>query len=133
MRVKMSKQPQPAPTARAVGPCPSLIQTSRMLRHWKLTQDHRTTRPPPLITEDADIFIKYKRNATIQIHCDVGHHVNKRKDRMWLGGYYGLNGPSRQYISLCQAVKRNERRENCPNNATRSYCKRSRPYSNPNH
>ena len=26
MRVKMSKQPQPAPTASAVGPCPTLIQ-----------------------------------------------------------------------------------------------------------
>ena len=45
MRVKMSKQP--APTARAVGPCPTLIQTSRTPRHWKFTQDHRTTRPPP--------------------------------------------------------------------------------------
>ena len=42
----MSKQPPPAPTARAVGPCPTLIQTSRTPRHWKLTQDHRTTRPP---------------------------------------------------------------------------------------
>ena len=29
MRVKMSKQPPPAPTASAVGPCPTLIQTSR--------------------------------------------------------------------------------------------------------
>ena len=26
MRVKMSKQPPPAPTASAVGPCPSVIQ-----------------------------------------------------------------------------------------------------------
>ena len=26
MRVKMSKQPQPAPTASAVGPCPTVIQ-----------------------------------------------------------------------------------------------------------
>ena len=31
MRVKMSKQPPPAPTARAVSPCPTLIQTSRTL------------------------------------------------------------------------------------------------------
>ena len=43
----MSKQPPPAPTARAVGPCPTLIQTSRTPRHWKFTQDHRTTRLPP--------------------------------------------------------------------------------------
>ena len=27
MRVKMSKQPPPAPTASAVGPCPAIIQT----------------------------------------------------------------------------------------------------------
>ena len=26
MRIKMSKQPPPAPTASAVGPCPTLIQ-----------------------------------------------------------------------------------------------------------
>ena len=47
MRAKMSKQPPPAPTARAVGPCPIVIQTSRTPRHWKFTQDHRTTRPSP--------------------------------------------------------------------------------------
>ena len=43
----MSKQPPPAPTASAVGPCPTLIQTSRTPRTWKFIQDHRTTRPPP--------------------------------------------------------------------------------------
>ena len=47
MRVKMSKQPPPAPIASAIGPCPTLIQTSRTPRHWKVTQDHRTTRPLP--------------------------------------------------------------------------------------
>ena len=45
----MSKQPPPAPTASAVGPCPTLIQISRTPRHWKFTQHHRTTRPPPPI------------------------------------------------------------------------------------
>ena len=45
MRVKMSKQPPPAPTASAVGPCPTLFQTSRTPLHWKFTQNHRTTRP----------------------------------------------------------------------------------------
>ena len=44
---KMSKQPSPAPTASAGGPCPTLIQISRTPRHWKFTQHHRTTRPPP--------------------------------------------------------------------------------------
>ena len=51
MRVKMSKQLPPAPTAGAVGPCPTLIQTSRTPRHWKFTQDHRTTRQPPFSNE----------------------------------------------------------------------------------
>ena len=48
-RVKMSKQPQPAPTASVVGPCPTLFQISRTPRHWKFTQHHRTTRPPPKV------------------------------------------------------------------------------------
>ena len=43
---KMSKPPPPAPTASAVGPCPTLIQISRTPQHWKFTQQHRTTRPP---------------------------------------------------------------------------------------
>ena len=42
----MSKQPPPAPTARAVGPCPTQLQISRTPRYWNLTQHHRTTRPP---------------------------------------------------------------------------------------
>ena len=59
MRVKMFKQPPPAPTARAVGPCPTLIQTSRTPRHWKFTQDHRTTRPPPSLWKMARYRLKY--------------------------------------------------------------------------
>ena len=43
----MSKQAPPAHTTRAVGPCPTLIQSSRMPQHWKFTQHHRTTRLPP--------------------------------------------------------------------------------------
>ena len=42
----MSKQPPPAPTASAVGPCPTIIQISRTPWHWKFTQHNRTTRPP---------------------------------------------------------------------------------------
>ena len=42
----MSKQPPPAPTASAVGPCPTVVQISRPPRCWKFTQHHRTTRPP---------------------------------------------------------------------------------------
>ena len=52
----MSKQPPPPPTARAVGPCPTLIQTSRTPRHLKFTQDHRTTRPPPPFLKMASFY-----------------------------------------------------------------------------
>ena len=44
---KMSKQPPPAPTASAVGTCPTIIQIVRTPRHWKFTKHYRTTRPPP--------------------------------------------------------------------------------------
>ena len=52
----MSEQHTPTPiasavgTASAVGPCPTLIKSSRTLRHWKFTQHHRATRPPYLGT-----------------------------------------------------------------------------------
>ena len=46
MREKLSKQPPPAPTTSAVGPCPTIIQIIRTPRHWNFTQHHRTTRPP---------------------------------------------------------------------------------------
>ena len=49
MRVKMSKPPPPAPTASAIGPPPSCNQNCRTPQHWKFTQHHRTTRPPPVI------------------------------------------------------------------------------------
>ena len=42
----MSKQSPSAPTASAVGPCPTIIQISRKPRHWRFTQHHCTTRPP---------------------------------------------------------------------------------------
>ena len=39
-RVKMSKNTSPAPSASVVGPCPIIIEISRMPRHWKFTQNH---------------------------------------------------------------------------------------------
>ena len=46
-REKKIQTTPPEPTASAVGPCPTLIQINRAPRHWKFTQHHRTTRPPP--------------------------------------------------------------------------------------
>ena len=44
MRVKMSKQPPPAPTVSAVGPCPTIIQIVGRPGTDSLPG---TTRPPP--------------------------------------------------------------------------------------
>ena len=35
-----------APTASAVGPCPTLIQISRTPLYWNFAKHHRSTRPP---------------------------------------------------------------------------------------
>ena len=43
---KISKQPPPAPSASAVGRCPTITQIGRTRRHWKFSLHHRTTRPP---------------------------------------------------------------------------------------
>ena len=43
---KMFKQPQSAPTASTVGPCPTIILISMTHRHWTLSKHHRTTRRP---------------------------------------------------------------------------------------
>ena len=51
MREKMSKQPPPAPTASAISPCPTIIQSSRTPRHCKFTQHLCSTRPPPVCWE----------------------------------------------------------------------------------
>ena len=72
MREKMSKNPPPAHTASTVGPCPTLIQISRMPRHWKFTQQHRTTRPAHLhfwsCTVCPLVFKFYTQNKTIFWH-----------------------------------------------------------------
>ena len=58
----MSKHPPPAPTASAVGPCPTVIQVVGRPRHWKFTRHHRTTRPPPLILKASTKF-RIERNS----------------------------------------------------------------------
>ena len=46
---KMSKQPPPAPTAGAVGPCPAIIQ--------KFIQHHRTTDHPQVHLEKSYVYL----------------------------------------------------------------------------
>ena len=44
---KCPNNPPPASVASTIGPCPTLFQISRTPWHWKFTQHHRATRPPP--------------------------------------------------------------------------------------
>ena len=55
----------PAPTASAVGPCPTFIQISRTPRHWKFTQHHRTTRLPQFGQEFLQL---HRRPSWIEPH-----------------------------------------------------------------
>ena len=47
MRVKMSKPPPTRTYCKCNRPLPYCNQNCRTPRHWKVTQHHRTTRPPP--------------------------------------------------------------------------------------
>ena len=124
MREKMSKQPPPAPTASATGPCPTIIQISRTPQHWKFIQHFRTTRPPPILHWE----------------CLVGYHSCPMWID-WLVGCFGFNGPLRQYFSLYRAVsqregeieeKRINESKNVQTTPTRYKRSRPLPYCNPN-
>ena len=62
----------PAPSASAVGPCPTIIQISRTPRHWKFTQHHRTTRPVPAMIKVLTSLISYntKRSHKRGVHSN---------------------------------------------------------------
>ena len=51
MRVKMSKQPTPAPTASAVGPCPTVIQSVRRPGTGSLPSTIAPPDHPPCVDE----------------------------------------------------------------------------------
>ena len=63
-REKKCPNNPPAPTASAVGPCPTFIQISRTPRHWKFTQHHRTTRPPPFVIVVVSV-VECRNNALL--------------------------------------------------------------------
>ena len=69
MREKMLKQPPPAPTASATGPCPTIIQISRTPRQWKFTQHLRTTRPPP--SDERISVLNITETATVGCGCTL--------------------------------------------------------------
>ena len=68
----MSKQSPPAPTASAVGPCPTSIQISNPnVPHWKFTQHLRTNRPPPLEEYDGTVSIGGRNITNLRFADDI--------------------------------------------------------------
>ena len=112
MREKMSKQPPPAPTASAIGPCPTIIQTSRTPRHWKFTQHLRSTRPPPLVIgqrQKAPNFSTFHWSPhgcliTIGQHFVTMRvvHLPKRTETSLITKS-DQSGPNHQLLQLCTA------------------------------
>ena len=87
-RIEESKNVQTTPTrihCKCNRPLPYYHPNCRTPRYWKLTQDHRTTRPPPPLFDPCG----------------------------WLVACFGFNGPLRQYFSLYRAFyqREGERRE----------------------
>ena len=161
MRIKMSKQPPPAPTASAVGPCPTVIQivgrpgtgslpstfappdhprekererieesknvqttptrtyckrkrplpyyhpNCRTPRHWKFTQDHRTT-PPNSKSHSSVITLPIAGGNSNRIPPNSRGWLGGAILVGWLVGCIGFNGPLRQYFSLYRAVFQRE-------------------------
>ena len=65
MRIKMSKQPLPAPTASAVGPCPTVIQIVGRPGTGRLPS---TIAPPDHPPKRFGIwFVKYQANQNRQL------------------------------------------------------------------
>ena len=83
----MSKQPPPAPSARAIGPCPTIIQTSRTPRN----------NLPPLIASDrssAKIFLR----LFLKSYCIILNYFMAY--RVYLSDYLPLDiGTTAAYLS----------------------------------
>ena len=94
----MSKQPPPAPTASAIGPCPTLIENCRTPRHWKFTQHHRTTRPTPKTTQQFDL-IRGGETFISSTTINVGH-ISAGEMRFNLEDYFGPGDIEAKNISV---------------------------------
>ena len=104
MRVKMSKQLPPAPTASAVGPCPTIIKGVGR----PVTGSLPSTIAPP---DHPKKSVQSKRKCFTEKGSWQGIHRGQsspfgKKD--WLVGCFGFNGPLRQYFSLYRAVSQKD-------------------------
>ena len=80
----MSKQPPPAPTASAIGPCPTIIQIGT-------GSLPRTITPPdhPLLVSRPPLFYRIMIHPPPFTHPKYSAKVQKGFYHIWLGGYIG--------------------------------------------
>ena len=127
----MSKQPPPAPTASAVGPCPTVIQIVRRTGTGSLPStfappDHPQEREKEERKNRGELkYPNYptycKRSRALPYYypnCRTPRHWKFTQDHRtpppksiligWLVGCFGFNGPLRQYFSLYRAVSQGE-------------------------
>ena len=70
-------------TASEVGPCPTINQISRTPRHWKFTQHHRTTRPPPESRKIQCWFMTLNLGRSVLIHEAESRKVQRWFNMTW--------------------------------------------------
>ena len=96
-RIDESKNVQTTPTrtyCKRSRPLPYCNQNCRTPRHWKFTQHHRTTRPPPQGKESLDRCAPQLQRGSIA-------HVHMTG---WFVSCVGFNGPFWHYFSIYRAV-----------------------------
>ena len=80
-REKNVQTTPPAPTASAVSPCPTLFQISRLLRHWKFTHHHHTTRPSlsaiNIIVKVHSVTLNMNKCLSLQISSEDAENYEK--------------------------------------------------------
>ena len=125
----MSKPPPTRSYCKRNRPLPYCYQNRRTPRHWKFTQHHRTTRPPPPWVEKtnklainvygATVSSKLKNINVFSYHISEQPNERQRINLLLLSedaaenqtklvGCFGFNGPLRQYFSLYRAVSQRE-------------------------
>ena len=102
-KIVESKNVQTTPTrtyCKHSRPLPYYHPNCRTPRHWKFTQNLRTTRPPPKTEE------QFSKDSRPYIE-GKGEICTKYRLVSWLGGF-GFNGLLRQYLSLYRAVSQRD-------------------------